>query len=59
MAIFKSSYNSMKIISLQIAMEKIINDYITLFLFNILKLLCHQFPIVFVPLSFFLHQRLY
>ena len=43
MAIFKLSYNYMKIISLQNVMEKIINDIITLFLFNILKLLCSYF----------------
>ena len=36
---FKLSYNNVKIISLQNVMEKIINDIITLFLFNILKLL--------------------
>ena len=40
MAKFKLSYNYMKIISLQNVMEKLINDIITLFLFNILKLLC-------------------
>ena len=38
-AIFKLSNNYMKVISLQNVMEKIINDIITLFLFNILKLL--------------------
>ena len=43
MAIFKLSYNYMKMISLQYVMEKIINDIITLFLFNILKLLCSCF----------------
>ena len=43
MAIFKSSYNYMKMISLQNVIEKIINDNITLFLFNILKLLCLNF----------------
>ena len=36
---FKLSYNYMKIFFLQNDMEKIINDIITLFLFNILKLL--------------------
>ena len=41
-AIFKLSYNYIKI-SLQNDMEKIINDTITLFLFNILKLLCSNF----------------
>ena len=40
----------MKMISLQNVMEKIINDIITLFLFNILKLLCSYF---FVHLSYF------
>ena len=39
-AIFKSFYNYMKMISLQNNMEKIINDSNTLFLFNVLKLLC-------------------
>ena len=39
MAKFKLSYNYMKIISLQNVMEKLINDIITLFLFDILKLL--------------------
>ena len=43
MAIFKLSYYYMKIISLQNVMEKMINDSITLFLFNILKLLCSIF----------------
>ena len=43
MAIFKLSYNYMKMISLQNVMRKIINDIITLFLFNILKLLCSYF----------------
>ena len=42
-AIFKLSYNYMKMISLQNVMEKIIIDIITLFLFNILKLLCCYF----------------
>ena len=40
----------MKMISLQNVMEKIINDIITLFLFNILKLLCSY---NFVHLSYF------
>ena len=39
MAKFKLSCNYMKIISLKNVMEKIINDIITVFLFNILKLL--------------------
>ena len=39
MAKFKLSYNYKKMISLQNVIEKIINDIITLFLFNILKLL--------------------
>ena len=43
MAKFKLPYNYMKIISLQNVMEKIINDIITLFLFNILKLLRSYF----------------
>ena len=50
MAIFKLSYNYMEMISLQNVMEKIINYIITLFLFNILKLLCSYF---FVHLSYF------
>ena len=41
-------------ISLQNVMEKIINDIITLFLFNILKLLCSYFLYIYL---FFLHQR--
>ena len=41
-------------ISLQNVMEKIINDIITLFLFNILKLLCSYF---FVHLSYFLTSK--
>ena len=49
MAIFKLSYNYIKMISLQNVMEKIMNDIITLFLFNILKLLCS----FFVHLSYF------
>ena len=40
--IFKLSYNYMKQISLQIMMEKIINDSITSFRFNHLKLLCRN-----------------
>ena len=43
MAIFKLSYNFMKMISLQNVTEKIINDIIALFLFNISKLLCSYF----------------
>ena len=43
MAIFKLLYKYMKMISLQNVMGKIINDIITLFLFNILKLLCSYF----------------
>ena len=51
MAIFKLSYNYMKMISLQNIMEKIIiNDSITSILFNILKLLSSIF---FVHLSYF------
>ena len=42
-AIFKMSYNYMKMISLHNVMETIRNDSITLFLFNILKLLCSIF----------------
>ena len=42
-AIFKLSYNYMKLISLQNVMGKILNDSIILFLFNILKLLCSNF----------------
>ena len=56
MTIFKLSYNYMKMISLQNVMEKIINDIITLFLFNILKLLCSYFLYIYL---IFLHQRLY
>ena len=37
-------------------MEKIINDIFTLFLFNILKLLCSNFLYIYL---IFLHQRLY
>ena len=43
MTIFKLSYNYMEAISLQNVMEEIINDSITLLLFNILKLLCSKF----------------
>ena len=50
MAIFKLSYNYMKMIPLQNIMEKIINDSMTLFLLNILKLLCSNF---LVRLSYF------
>ena len=46
---FKLLYNYMKMIFLQNCMEKLINDIITLFLFNILKLLCSYF----VHLSYF------
>ena len=49
MAIFKLSCCYMKMISLQNVMEKIINDIITLFHFNIFKLLCSYF----VHLSYF------
>ena len=55
MAIFKLLYNYMKMISLQNFMEKMIND-ITLFLFNILKLLCSYFMYIYL---IFLHQRMY
>ena len=55
-AIFKLSYNYMKMISLQNIIAKIINDIITLFLFNILKLLCSYFLYIYL---IFLHQRLY
>ena len=41
--IFKLSYNYMNMVSLQNIMGKIINDSITLFLFNIFKLLCSEF----------------
>ena len=51
MAIFKLSYNYMKMISLQNVMGKMINDIITLFRFNILKLLRSYF--FFVHLSYF------
>ena len=50
MAIFKLSYNYMKMISLQNYKEKIINDIIILFLFNILKLIVLLFS---VHLSYF------
>ena len=43
MAILKSSYNYMKMISLQNVMEKIVNGIVILFRFNILKLLCSYF----------------
>ena len=56
MAIFKLLYNLMKMISLKNLMEKIINDIITLFLFNILKLLCSYFLYIHL---IFLHQRMY
>ena len=47
---FKLPYNYSKMISLQNVMGKIINDIITFFLFNILKLLCSN---CFVHLSYF------
>ena len=47
---FKLPYNYTKMISLQNVIGKIINDIITLFLFNILKLLCSN---CFVHLSYF------
>ena len=53
---FKLLYNYMKIISLQNISEKIINDIIALFLFNILKLLCSYF--LYIKLNF-QNQRLY
>ena len=53
MAIFKLSYNYMKMISLQNVMEKIINDIFTLFLLNILKLLCSNFCTFFVQFILF------
>ena len=56
MAKFKLLYNYMKMISLQNIFEKIINDIIALFLFNILKLLCSYF--LYIKLNF-LHERLY
>ena len=56
MAIFKLSYNHMKMISLQNVMEKIINDIITSFLFNILKLLCSYNLYIYL---IFLHQHMY
>ena len=56
MAIFKLSYNYMKMISLQNVMGEIINDIFTLFLFNILKLLCSYFLYNYL---IFLHQSLY
>ena len=39
-----------------VCMEKIINDIITLFMFNILKLLCSYFSYIYL---IFLHHRLY
>ena len=53
-AIFKLSYSYM--ISVQTVMEKIINDSITLFLYNILKLLCSNFLYIYL---IFLYQRQY
>ena len=50
MAVFKSTFNYMKKISLKNLRKKIINDSITLFLFNILKLLC---PNILNLLSYF------
>ena len=54
-AIFKLSYYCMKMISLQNVMEKIINYISTLFLFNILKLLCsyvlYIYLIFYFPIS--------
>ena len=47
MAIFKLSNNYIQMISLQNVMEKIIIESITLFLFNILKLLCSIFCTLF------------
>ena len=49
--IFKLSYNYMKMISLQNVMEKIINDIITLFLFNILNN-CAPIFCTFILLSY-------
>ena len=46
----------MEIISLQNVMEKIMNDIIKLFLFNIWKLLSSNFLYIYF---IFLHQRLY
>ena len=51
-AIFKLSYNYMEMISLQNVMEKIINYIITLFLFNMLKLLCSYFFCTFILFSY-------
>ena len=51
MAIFKLSYNYMKMISLQNVMGKILNDSIILFLFKILKLLCSNFFYIYFPTS--------
>ena len=50
-AIFKLSYNYMKMTFLQNVMEKKINDIITLFLFNILKLLC-SYLCIFILFSY-------
>ena len=47
-AIFKLSYNYMQMISLQNIMEKIIHDVMTLFLFNILKLLFSLFLYIYL-----------
>ena len=55
-AIFKLSYSYKKMISLQNVMKEIINDIITLFLFDILKLLCSYFLYIYL---IFLHQRVY
>ena len=52
MAIFKLSYSYKKMISLQNVMKEIINDIITLFLFDILKLLCSYFLYIYL---IFLH----
>ena len=52
----KLLYNYMKMISLQNVMEKTINDIITLFLFNILKLFCSNCLYIYLIL---LHQCLY
>ena len=53
---FKLLYNDMKMISLQNIFEKIINDIIALFLFNILKLLCSFFCTL--TLIFFINVRI-
>ena len=52
-AILKLPYNYMKMISLQNVMEKIINDSIVLYLFNILKLLCYYFCTFILFVSYF------